>query len=481
MQTQSIKLLPVKVIGLSVLFICGILLLSFMALATYVHYEHGSTSLELVRPQSLILSNVNVLSMTDETVKEHHTVVVRDGVIASIQPADAPVPKDLPEIDGNGGFVMPGLIDLHVHVLDRSYAKSALAAGVTTLRNMGGYDYQLKWRDELTRGEWFGSRLILSSPIFNSVEQGDPLSHFRVNNPDIARGAVRDYIRKGYDFIKVYEGLHADVYQAVLDEAAKQGVLVAGHPSYDLMAANLEALGALASFEHVEEVFDGFLQQQRNPQKVIEAASFLREHQVPLIPTLAVNQELTLLSQQKQAYLARQDLAAINPFARLVYEETSIKRWLGASPAMAEYNQQVDDYLNALTFTLFDQGVMLGLGSDAGALLDVPGPATVREALLMIDAGISVYDVLKSATVNAAAILQRSQQLGKIAPGYTADMLLLADNPLTQPQVLSRPQLVIQAGRVFTQNDLQVLREEGHQHSAGLVSAARHFLYLLFN
>lgn len=481
MQTQSIKRLPVKVIGLSVLFICGILILSFMVLATYMHYEHGGTSLALVRPQSLILSDVNVLSMTDETVREHHTVVVRDGVIASIQPADAPVPDDLPEIDGKGGFVMPGLIDLHVHVLDRSYAKSALAAGVTTLRNMGGYDYQLKWRDELTRGEWFGSRLILSSPIFNSVEQGDPLSHFRVNDPDIARRAVQDYIRKGYDFIKVYEGLHADVYLAVLDEAGKLGVPVAGHPSYDLMAANLEALGALASFEHVEEVFDGFLHQQRNSQKVIEAANFLHEHQVPLIPTLAVNQELTLLSQHKQAYLARQDLAAINPFARFVYEETSIKRWLGASPAMAEYNQQVDDYLNSLTLTLFDQGVMLGLGSDAGALLDVPGPATVREALLMIDAGIPVYDVLKSATVNAAAILQRSEQLGKIAPGFTADMLLLADNPLTQPQVLDRPQLVIQAGRVFTEEELRVLREEGHQHSGGLVSAVRHFLYLLFN
>ncbi|GGF54311.1 amidohydrolase family protein [Alteromonas lipolytica] len=480
MQTQSMKLLPFKVIGLSVLFICGILLLSFTALATYVHYEHGSTSLDLLRPQSLILSNVNVLSMEDNSVKENHTVIVREGVITAVQPANAPLPQGLTEVDGQGGFVMPGLIDLHVHVLDRSYAKSALAAGVTTLRNMGGYDYQLKWREELNRGEWFGSRLILSSPIFNSVEQGDPLSHFRVNDPQIARQAVRDYINQGYDFIKVYEGLHADVYQAVLDEAKHLGVSVAGHPSYELMAENLQAHGALASFEHVEEVFDGFLGQQQNPQKVQEAADFLREQQVPLIPTLAVNQELTLLSQQKQTYLNRQDLAAINPFVRLVYEETSFKRWLGAAPALADYNQQVDDYLNAITLTLYEQGVTLGLGSDAGALVDVPGPATVREALLMVKAGIPAYEVLKSATVNAAAVIKQDKALGKIAPGFKADMLLLADNPLTFPQTLARPQMVIQGGKTFNEHDLRMLRAEGHQHSGGLVSATRHLLYLIF-
>lgn len=480
MKTSGINFIPIKAIGLSVLFICGILLLCVTALATYVHYEHGSTSLELFRPQSLILSHVNVLSMQDDSVKENHTVIVREGVITAVQSADEPLPQDLPEVDGKGGFVMPGLIDLHVHVLDRSYAKSALAAGVTTLRNMGGYDYQLKWREELNRGEWFGSRLILSSPVFNSVEQGDPLSHFRVNDPHIARQAVRDYINQGYDFIKVYEGLHADVYEAVLDEAGKLNVSVAGHPSYELMAENLQAHGALASFEHVEEVFDGFLGQQRNPQKVQEAADFLREHQVPLIPTLAVNQELTLLSQQKQAYLDRQDLGAINPFVRLVYEATSFKRWLDAAPALADYNQQVDDYLNAMTLTLFAQGVTMGLGSDAGALVDVPGPATVREALLMVKAGIPAYEVLKSATVYAAAILKRDHDLGKIAPGFAADMLLLADNPMTFPQTLAEPQLVIQGGKTFTRRDLRILRAEGHQHSGGLVSAARHFLYLIF-
>ena len=481
MRTSSVNFIPIKAIGLSILFICSILLLSVTALAVYIHYEHGSTALNLFRPQSHILTNVNVLTLEEEPVLSEQTVIIRDGVIETVQSAALPLPEDLPVVNGNGRFVMAGLIDLHVHVLDRSYAKMALATGVTTLRNMGGYRYHLKWRDELEQGNWFGSQLVLSSPIFNSVEQGDPLSHFTVNSPQTARHAVRNYINQGYDFIKVYEGLHAEVYEAVLDEAMQLGVSVAGHPSYDLMQQNLAAHASLASFEHVEEVFDGFLNQQRNPQGVKLAADFLREHQVPLIPTLAVNQELTLLSTQKQAYLAQQDINAINPFARMVYEQTSFQRWLGASAELGEYNREVDDYLNELTFSLYEQGVTLALGSDAGALVDVPGPATIREALLMIAAGIPVKEVLRSATINAAEVLNRSNDLGRVARGYRADLVVYNQDPLSTPDTLQQPQLVFQNGRLFTRTELMTLQNEGRQHSSLLVSVSRHLIHLLLD
>ena len=481
MRTSSVNFIPIKAIGLSILFICSILLLSVTALAVYIHYEHGSTALNLFRPQSHILTNVNVLTLEEEPVLSEQTVIIRDGVIETVQSAALPLPEDLPVVNGNGRFVMAGLIDLHVHVLDRSYAKMALATGVTTLRNMGGYRYHLKWRDELEQGDWFGSQLVLSSPIFNSVEQGDPLSHFTVNSPQRARQAVLDYINQGYDFIKVYEGLHAEVYEAVLDEAMQLGVSVAGHPSYDLMQQNLAAHASLASFEHVEEVFDGFLHQQRNPQRIKLAADFLRENQVPLIPTLAVNQELTLLSTQKQAYLAQQDLSVINPFVRMVYEQTSLRRWLGASAELGEYNLEVDDYLNELTFSLYEQGVTLALGSDAGALVDVPGPATIREALLMIEAGIPVKEVLRSATINAAEVLNRSDELGRVARGYRADLVVYNEDPLSTPETLQQPELVIQNGRLFTRAELMMLQNEGRQHSSLLVSVSRHLFHLLLD
>jgi len=461
-----------------------VLLLALVSLAAllwlYQDLESGETELNLDRPQSFVLTNVNVLTMNDQQVLSNHAIVVRDGVITELGPMTKVSADDLSVIDGKQAYLMPGLIDAHVHVLDRSYAKLALAAGVTTVRNMGGFPYHLKWRDELEKGEWFGSRMVVSSPIFNSLEQGDPLAHFRVNDPERARQAVRDYIAEGYDFIKVYEGLNAQTYSAILAEANTLGVMVAGHPSYDLMHKNLDEHGALLTFEHSEEIYDGFLEQTFDDSKAEAAAEFFVDYDVALVPTLAVNRELTRLSNEKYQYLRQIDQDAITPFARFIYEQTSFKRWLNASPELAAYNLEVDAYLHHLTQLMHDRGVTLVLGSDAGALTGLPGPATIDEIELMVAAGIPTHAALAAATVNAAHSVDMDQQLGRIAVGFQADLVVLNDNPLSKVETLRDPMMVIQQGRAFDRADLNQLRDEAHQHSNWLLSVARHLNYLLF-
>lgn len=479
MKTRKLKTFP-----RSCLRGTAILLLSLFTLAAllwlYQDLESGETELNLDRSQSFVLTNVNVLTMNDQQVLLDHAIVVRDGVITKLSPMTQVTADELSIIDGKQAYVMPGLIDAHVHVLDRSYAKSALAAGVTTVRNMGGFPYHLKWRKELESGEWFGSRMVVSSPIFNSVEQGDPLAHFRVNDPERARQAVRDYIAEGYDFIKVYEGLHAQTYSAILAEANTLGVMVAGHPSYDLMHKNLDEHGALRTFEHSEEIYDGFLAQTFDNAKAEAAAQFFVDHDVALVPTLAVNRELTRLSNEKYEYLQQTDQAAITPFARFIYEQTSFKRWLNASPELAAYNLEVDAYLHHLTQLMHERGVTLVLGSDAGALTGLPGPATIDEIELMVAAGIAPHAALTAATVNAAHSVDMDQQLGRVAVGFQADLIVLNDNPLSKVETLREPMMVIQQGRAFDRADLNQLRAEAHQHSSWLLSVARHLNYLLF-
>lgn len=462
----------------------GLLLLILISLTgvlmQYAQLQQGKTALSLTRSDSFVLTKVHLLTMQNEHIVQDQTLIVRNGRIVALQPASLPYPDDLPVINGDGRYVMPGLIDLHVHILDRSYAKSALAAGVTTVRNMGGFNYQLKWRDELNAEKWYGAKLVLASPVFNSMAEGDPLSHFRVDEPHKARQAVKDYIEDGYDFIKVYEGLNADVYSVILDEAISLGVAVAGHPSYDLMAKNPRAHSALRSFEHSEEVFDGFLNQTFDEEEVLKAAEFLRDYDITLVPTLAVNRELTRLSVEKQSYMDSIDADAINPFVRTVYQQTSFKRWLEASEVQGEYNQQVDKFLGTITLEMFKNGVTIGLGSDAGALTGLPGPASIDEVLLLVESGMPVYEVLRTATVNAAKVVGKASDIGQIAEGYIADLVVLNENPMEEIHTLTSPEMVIQDGKVFTHAELRQLRKESHLHMGWLLSLLRHLYHLLF-
>lgn len=479
MKRQHIHFARPNWLGKLMLFLC-LLAVTALALWSFQAFESGTTSLNRPHSNSFVLRHVNVLTMRDDNILKNQTIVVQNGMISNIVSDSVAYPDDLQVIDGKGQFVMPGLMDLHVHILDRSYAKSALAAGVTTVRNMGGFPYHLKWQKELENGKWFGARIITSSPIMNSMAQGDPLSHFMVDDPMIARKAVRDFIREGYDFIKVYEGLNATVYQAILDEANKLGVAVAGHPSYALMASAPHQHASLRTFEHTEEIYDGFLHQQHDPEGALAAAHFLARHTITLVPTLAVNRELTRLSNEKQAYLDEVDLNGMNPFARAIYEQTSFKRWLNASPELAQYNLKTDAYFHELTRLMHEQGVQLALGSDAGALTGLPGPASVDELLLMADAGIDHFSILQAATAQAANVLFLDDKLGQLAPDYQADMLVLKENPLISLATLRQPEMVIQQGRIFDRYDLKKLREEAHEHSGWLLSILRHLDYLLF-
>lgn len=446
----------------------------------YQALEVGTTTLTKRADNSFILANVRLISMDNNAVQPNQAIVVRKGVIERILPQGSEFPAGLAVIDGQQHYVMPGLIDMHVHVLDRSYAKSALAYGVTTVRNMGGFPYHLKWQTELQQGLWYGARIITSSPIMNSLAQGDPLSHFSVDDPAIARQAVRDFIGRGYNFIKVYEGLHADTYSAILDEATTLGVAVAGHPSYDLLQQAPEKHSALQTFEHTEEIYDGFLQQQQNADKALSAAEFLKTHNIALVPTLAVNRELTRLSTEKQQYLQQTDQAAINPFVRTIYENTSYKRWLNASAGLGEYNLATDQYFHQLTKLMAAHGVKIAVGSDAGALTGLPGPATLEEIQLQAEAGLDNYNVLRAATVTAGELLGPTLKTGKLATGYQADFILLADNPLTTLETLNTPKAVVQNGYYFNRADLNTLQHEAHQHSGWLLSISRHLSYLLF-
>jgi imidazolonepropionase-like amidohydrolase len=188
-------------------------------------------SFTVISAQTVAFTNVNVIPMDKERVLENQTVLVRDGFIVEIG-KKVKIPAGAQVVDAKGKYLIPGLMDMHTHLLsdDDAYPDSIaedelkvmLANGVTTIRLMIGTKEQLILREKSAKGEIIAPTIYAASPHLTGREQGND---FVVNTPDEAREAVRKSKAAGYDFIKITTFIKAEVYEAAIDEVAVGGRL----------------------------------------------------------------------------------------------------------------------------------------------------------------------------------------------------------------------------------------------------------------
>jgi hypothetical protein len=159
--------------------------------------------------------DVTVVPMDGERIVQGQTVVVRNGRIDAMGAAKSVrVPKDAVTIDGRGRYLMPGLVDMHVHLeyFDRDPQLMVfLAGGVTTVRNMDGRENILAWRKRAAEGSLLAPTIFTAGPIL----EGNPPArddNLVVETPAQAKAAVEQQKRDGYDFIKVLHTLNAETY-----------------------------------------------------------------------------------------------------------------------------------------------------------------------------------------------------------------------------------------------------------------------------
>jgi imidazolonepropionase-like amidohydrolase len=216
-----------------------------------------------VSAQTVAFTNVSVIPMDRERVLANQTVVVKNGLIAEIGNAkNVKLPKDAVRIDGTGKYLVPGLVDMHTHLLSDSdeYPDSIgphelrvmVANGVTTVRFMIGTPELLALRSRSASGEIDAPTIFVASPHLTGREQGN---NFVVNTPEEAREAVRKSKAAGYDFIKVTTFIKPEVYEAAVDEAAKQNIRVVGHADSRFVGVE-RAWKAKQQIEHL----DGYME-----------------------------------------------------------------------------------------------------------------------------------------------------------------------------------------------------------------------------
>jgi imidazolonepropionase-like amidohydrolase len=427
----------------------------------------------LTSKMPIAIDNVHLITMNGEEVQRDKQLLIKGGLIVGIRLGGTEITEEYDVIDGRGSYVLPGLIDMHVHVMDQKYLVLSLAYGVTSVRNMGGYPMHLRWKKELAEGKWLGSNLYSSSPILNGDKYSDPFMHKVVVDSQSARTLVQQYKQDGWDFIKVYENLDAKVYNAIIDEANKLDFPVAGHAPYSIIE-NRSSIAQLASFEHAEEIYDGLLNYTFNYEKLEQVAHELRVNNITVTPTLSVFDHLTKISEHKKVFVDSLPTEYLNPFFKFTTDTISAKRWLNASKQMTEYNLKLNNFQQYIVKTLYKHKVNMLVGTDWGALYMIPGMATHDEMALMHNAGMSSFDVLKAATTNASKVLGLEDKIGRINEG-----IMVSDNPLEKLDVLRKPEAVIKDGQFLNEKFLIEMKESAKIHSSFFTSLGRVLDFLI--
>jgi len=417
-----------------------------------VPFSQGTTGQD---GQAVIINNVNVLTMTDGETLTDQFVLIDDGRIISITSRRPDNAEAYLQVDGHGQTLMPGLIDMHTHIFDRTDLVNYLTSGVTTVRNMMGMPMHLRWREQTENGTLAGARMIAASPSLNQGEWAP--FHTFVETPDEARDRVRLYHRQGYDFIKVYDGLSGENLAAVVDEATALGLPGAGHP---VLALSLDDFlhSGIVSVEHAEDIYHGALDGSNDQDRIVEVADQFAQSGVPLVPTLMAYRNLQRANADMEGFLASVDMERINPVVRF-FGDRAISGY-DTYPHSDRMARKMDA-MTALVARLYEIDGPIVLGTDTAPAYTMAGETVHDEIDMLINAGVNPYSILRSATSYAAEVLNLSTEIGQIAPGLRAELILIDGDPIADISLLRHPTAVFRAGRYYDREALDILENSG--------------------
>lgn len=435
---------------------------AFRALLTLWLLIFGAS---IARAETIVFTDVNVVPMDSARVIPRTTVIVTDGAIASIG-IMAKLPAGTKVIDGKGGWLMPGLADMHNHVTSRDDLALLLANGVTTMLNMGEATNAFvgRIRQGVAKGDIAGPQIFAAF-----VVDGDPqYGHFVVRTPDEARAIVQLAKANGYSFIKVYTNLSAEAFAALAEEGKAEGVGIVGHNVKAVGLAKQLAAGQ-AMVAHVEEFFYGYFpdppgddpQAPPGDARIADAIALVKAHGAFVTSDLFTYRTIAAQfgkPEAVQAYLAAPEARYLAPGDRIDW-------------ARSGYQKKAVDLSHRVAFearfvkAMADADVPLIAGGDAPSIPGlVPGFALHGEIDAMLAAGLTPWQALSAATRAPGAFIAKTvpgaAKFGVVAPGHRADLLLLADNPLIDPKTLRTPLGVMAGGRWHDRAALAAMLEE---------------------
>src|SRR5689334_10323263 len=351
-------------------------------------------------PAALAIADVAVIPVATDGLIPHQTVVIRDGRVISIGPArSTTAPSDARVIDGRGRYLIPGLVDAHVHLEEDADFPQFVASGVTTVRDLMGSPETLAWRAATANGTLVGPRVIAAGPLFAGPQV--PWRHkFVTSDPDSARAEVRRQKAAGYDLIKIYDGVPAPVYAAVLDEARTLGMTVTGHIPAAVHLAGV--LAAHQNLEHTDKVLADVWGHTFDTTRIDSVARAIAVARVFVTPTIASMQQLARVGTRGfDSLLARPEARRVGAATLDVWcSYTSRLRGSREVPAGTRYNAYTDFQMKIIGAEQ-RAGVPLLVGTDYPNAMLAPGTGVIEEMLALHESGLTNADVLRAATATA--------------------------------------------------------------------------------
>jgi imidazolonepropionase-like amidohydrolase/ABC-type multidrug transport system permease subunit len=462
-------------------------LFPFMLLGSYQAYSHQQIrraevlNRHLQRSETLLVRGARVF-VGNGQILESGSVLIRNGKIEEVYEGSAPDPKILRAevIEALGETLLPGLIDVHVHLgspggfyesaADYNPEKDmprALAAylysGVTTVKSIGdSLENSLKLRQRVASGERLGAALFVSGPMF-TAEGGNGTNYFESLPPiikDMSRQQwvrlpktpgeacqqVRDLKNAGVDAIEailetaqsseLFNRMDVPVLQAIAEESHRQDLPIVVHTGDSSDVADVLEMG-ISGIEH------GSFKDRISDDLFIRMA----RDGIAYDPTLSVAEAFNQFLYRKEDLLSRSLVQQVGP-SKLIQETKKVlhsEQWARIVEKYENFRPSLEQAEENLR-RAYHAGVMLVAGSGAGNPLVIHGPTVHRELQLWVQAGIPPQRALQAATYNAACLVRAQHHIGLVKKGYDADLLLIAGDPLKDITTTERISLVIYKG-----------------------------------
>lgn len=425
----------------------------------------------------VVIRHVNLVPMDSNHVLRDHAVFIDDNVISQIVIDSLAVFTGYQVIDAKGQFLLPGLLDMHAHIFDRSDLINYLAYGVTRVRNMMGFPMHLRWKRQWATGDYPGSEMVTASPTLNFGEGTDPF-HKTLGKKEDAAAVVQHYFEDGYDFIKIYDGLTQEQFTTIMKKSKELGLKVAGHPP--ILVDREELLNSnLVSFEHIEEVYNTYMNREKDDSLALVLAREFAKAKMPVCITLSAYHNIYQASNNKEHFLQEVPYDQINPLLKLIGNKM-LGDYLNPSDKLRTAIAAKRGYLSKLTKLFYDEGVPLIFGTDTGPNLTVPGYTVHQELQFLSEAGLPNFNILKSATLDAAVVLGEEKTVGSISVGKRAEFLLVATNPLMDLKTLKQPTAIMANKVWYDSAAIQTLTKLGKKKS-GMYVTMGNLLSQFFN